>query len=148
MTQLFYIQNNDLAIANFEFLLIFFELLSGLKINFLKSEVIVTEAPDEEQTRVENLLNCREGSFLITYLGFPIADRKLMMIDWEGLVALVGHLVDPWMGRFMSSVACLTLPNSSLSSLPTYAMGLFLLADGSMRPSINIWLDFLVRGRR
>jgi hypothetical protein len=48
------IQNNNLAIANLKFLLICFELLSGLKINFLKSEVIVTRVSREEQTIVAN----------------------------------------------------------------------------------------------
>jgi hypothetical protein len=67
----------------------------------------------------------REGSFPITYLDFPIADSRLTMVDWEGLVALVEHRVNPWQGRFMSSAAHLTLINSSLSSLPTHAMGLF-----------------------
>jgi hypothetical protein len=124
------IHNNNLAIANLKFLLICFELLSGLKINFMKSEAIVTKVSREEQTRVANLLNCKEGSFPFTYLGFPIAHRKLTMLDWEGLVAMVGHRVDPWQGRFMSSAARLTLIKSSLSSLPTHAMGLFLLAEG------------------
>jgi hypothetical protein len=44
------IQNNNLAIANLKFLLIYFELLSGLKINFLKSEAIVTRVSREEKT--------------------------------------------------------------------------------------------------
>ena len=34
------IQNDTLSMANLKFLLIWFELLSGLKINYLKSEVI------------------------------------------------------------------------------------------------------------
>jgi hypothetical protein len=82
------------------------------------------------QARVANALNCKQGSFPFTYLGFPIADRQLSISDWEGLVGKVGHRVDPWQGRFMSLAARLTLINSSLSSLTLYAMGLFLLADG------------------
>ena len=41
------------------------------------------------------------------------------------------HRVDPWQGKWMSSAARLTLSNSSLSSLPMFVMGLFLLADGT-----------------
>jgi hypothetical protein len=122
---------DDLCIANLKFLLISFEILSGLKINFLKSEVIVTGASPSEQTRVANALNCKEGAFPFTYLGFPMVDRALTMADWEGLVGSVGHRVDPWQGRFMSSAARLTLINSSLSSLTIFSMGLFLLADGT-----------------
>jgi hypothetical protein len=80
---------------------------------------------------VAHALNCQEGTFPFTYLGFPLADRPLTMADWEGLVGRVGHQVDPCQGRFMSSAARLTLINSSLSILAIYAMGLFMLADGT-----------------
>jgi hypothetical protein len=119
------------CIANLKFLLIAFEILLGLKINFLKSEVIVMGAPPSEQARVAHALNCKEGAFPFTYLGFLMADRALTMTDWEGLIGTVGHRVDSWQGRFMSSVARLTLINSCLSSLTIFSMGLFLLADGT-----------------
>ena len=48
----------------------------------------------------------------------------------ERLVGHVGHRLDPWQGRLMSSVARLILTNSSLASLPIYTMSLFLLAEG------------------
>jgi hypothetical protein len=111
---------DDVCIANLKFILIAFEILSGLKINFLKSEIIVMGASPAEQTRVANALNCKEGAFPFTYLGFPMADRALTMSDWEGLIGSVGHRVDPWQGRFMSSAARLTLINSCLSSLFDY----------------------------
>lgn len=77
------------------------------------------------------MLNCKTGSFPLTYLGFPISDSKLTPADMAGLVNVVGHRVDPWQGRLMSSAARLTLTNASLSSLPTFTMGLFLLAEGT-----------------
>jgi hypothetical protein len=60
-----------------------------------------------------------------------MADRPLTITDWDGLVGIVGHRVDPWQGHFMSSVARLMLINSSLSSLAIYTMGIFLLAHGT-----------------
>jgi hypothetical protein len=82
---------DDVCIANLKFLLIAFEILSGLKINFLKIEVIVMGACPTEQARVANALNCKEGAFPFTYLGFSMADRALTMADWEGLIGTVGH---------------------------------------------------------
>jgi hypothetical protein len=122
---------DDNSIANLKFILIAFEILSGLKINYLKSEVIVMGAPPSEHARVAQALNCKEGKFPFTYLRFPMSDRALTMADWEGLIGSVGHRVDPWQGRFMSSAARLTFINSSLSSLTTFTMGLFLLAEGT-----------------
>ena len=46
------------------------------------------------------------------------------------LYGKVANRVSPWHGRFMSSAARLILTNTSLSSLPMFTMGMFLLADG------------------
>jgi hypothetical protein len=86
---------DDRYLANLKFLLLCFELMSGLKINFFKSEVLVMGVSPQEQSRVANLLNYREGTFPFTYLGFPLSDKKLSISDWEPLVNLVGHRVDP-----------------------------------------------------
>ena len=55
------IQNNDNAIANLKFLLLCFEDMSGLKINFHKSETYVLDQPLHEQRRITNMLNCKLG---------------------------------------------------------------------------------------
>jgi hypothetical protein len=48
---------DDNSIGNLKFLLIAFEILLGLTINFLKSEVIVMGVSQEEQARVAHALN-------------------------------------------------------------------------------------------
>jgi hypothetical protein len=125
------IQNTQESLTNLKFLLLCFELLSGMKINFHKSEVIVMGAGEAEQARVARLLNCKQGKFPFTYLGFTMSDHKLSMADVEPLVASVGKRAAPWQGRFMSSAARLTLIDACLLNLPLHTMGLFLLADGS-----------------
>jgi hypothetical protein len=105
--------------------------MSGMKINFHKSEVIVMGVSAQEQARVARLLNCNQGKFPFTYLGFTISDHKLSIADVEPLVATVGKRAAPWQGRFMSSAARLILIDACLSSLPLHTMGLFMLADGT-----------------
>jgi hypothetical protein len=56
-----------------------FEDVSGLKINYHKSEVIVMGQPLEEQQRVANKFNCKRVTFPFMYLGLPICDRKLRL---------------------------------------------------------------------
>jgi hypothetical protein len=125
------IQNTQEGLINLKFLLLCFELLSGMKINFHKSEVIVMGVVEAEQARVARLLNCKQGKFPFTYLGFTMSDHKLTMADVEPLVALVGKCAMPWQGIFMSSAARLTLIDACLSNLSLHTMGLFLLANGS-----------------
>jgi hypothetical protein len=52
-----------------------------MKINFHKSEVIVMGADVVEQASVARLLNCKQGKFPFTYLGFTMSDHKLTMAD-------------------------------------------------------------------
>jgi hypothetical protein len=102
-----------------------------MKINFHKSEVIVMGVDEEEQTRVARLLNCNQGKFPFTYLGFTMSDHKLIIADNEPLVATVGKRAAPWQGRFMSFAARPTLIDACLTNLLVHTMGLFLLADGT-----------------
>jgi hypothetical protein len=57
------IQKDDLSIANLKFLLASFELLSGLKFNFHKSEVIVMGVSPQEQSRVAGSLTVKKEHF-------------------------------------------------------------------------------------
>jgi mannosylglycoprotein endo-beta-mannosidase len=116
------IQNSEEGLRNLKFILLCFGLLSGLKINFHKSEVIVMGVEAEEQARVARLLNCKQGRFPFTYLGFSMSDHKLSIADMEPLVATVGKRAAPWQGRFMSSAARLTLIDACLSNLPLHSM--------------------------
>jgi hypothetical protein len=124
------IQPDDLAITNLKFLLLCFENMSGLRINFHKSEVMVMGTSDREKQRIANMLNCKQGSFPFTYLGLPISDHAITAADWGPLTAKVAKRADPWTGKFMSSAAHLILVNACLSSLPLHAMGVCMLGDG------------------
>ena len=104
--------------------------MSGLKINFHKSEAFVLDQSPEVCTRVARQLNCKLGAFPFTYLGLPISDKNLTVDQWAFLVMKLAGRVEPWIGRFLSSGGRLVLSNSCLASLPMFAMGLFLLQEG------------------
>jgi hypothetical protein len=53
-------------------LLYIFEAMSGLKINFEKSEVMMVVQDDIKIQCYSNLFNCQEGTWPIKYLGTPI----------------------------------------------------------------------------
>jgi hypothetical protein len=53
----------DLALTNLKFLLLCFESMSGLRINFHKSDVLVLGVTPKEQHRIANLLICKLGYF-------------------------------------------------------------------------------------
>ncbi|KAK1685344.1 hypothetical protein QYE76_046192 [Lolium multiflorum] len=123
------IEPSDMGLANLKLLLLCFENMLGLKINFAKSEAVVTGVPDLDRQRVADALNCKLGSLPLHYLGLPVSDRPLSVADWNFLTEKVGHRVEPWKGLFLASAGRLELTNSCLSSLPLFAMGLYLLHD-------------------
>jgi hypothetical protein len=91
-----------MGIANLKFLLLCFENMSGLKINFDKSQVVVAGVAPEEKRIVADMLNCKPGSLPMKYLGLPVRDRPLRVADWEFLPGKVEHRVDP--GHFLGLV--------------------------------------------
>jgi hypothetical protein len=60
--------------------------MSGFKINFHESEVLIMGYNREEQQRIADNLNCRLSSFSVNYLGMPIHDTRILIKDLDPLV--------------------------------------------------------------
>jgi hypothetical protein len=84
---------SDLGVAKLKVLLLCFENMSGLEINFDKCEAIVTGVLMAKKVRIANRLNFKLGKFPIKYLGLPISDRELSVADWGFLPQKLGHRV-------------------------------------------------------
>ena len=55
--------------------------MSGLKINYQKSEVFGVGINADEQTTIGNLINCEVGVFLLKYLGVPVGPDNTLVKD-------------------------------------------------------------------
>ena len=86
--------DND-SITNLKFILYCFEWMSGLKINYHKSEVYVFGVEEERRNEISNILNCKKGVLPMTYLGFPIHDRKLHAKAFENIVGKMRRKLQP-----------------------------------------------------
>jgi hypothetical protein len=122
---------SDEGILNLKLIKLCFEDMSGLKINLSKSELVVVGKPAAEKVSIGRLLNCKLVDFPITYMGLPVSNKRLRVSDWKFLSGKVGHRVDPWQGMFLASAGRLELSNSCLSSLPMFAMSLYMLYDAT-----------------
>jgi hypothetical protein len=63
-------------------LLYMFEQLSGLKINYDKSEILVIGGDQDMAVMYAQIFNCQIVSFPLKYLGVPISVSRLHVIDW------------------------------------------------------------------
>lgn len=106
------------SIVNLKLLLYCFEWLSGLKINFHKSEVFVFGFSQPETEEMANMLNCKLGTL-------PISDRHLGAMAFSDTYDKMRKRLDPWKGKNLTSGGRLILSNSCLSSLPMYTMGFY-----------------------
>ena len=72
-----FIGNSDLNVRNLKFILYCFEAMSGMKINYDKSEIFSVGVELAEQSRIAAIFGCKIGKFPMTYLGLPVSDSKL-----------------------------------------------------------------------
>jgi len=80
--------DHDLVKAeNLKLLLIAFEQVSGLKINYHKSELFCFGQAAEEEDRYHQLFGCKKGNYPFKYLGIPMHVRKLNNSDWKVIEA-------------------------------------------------------------
>lgn len=133
-------------IRNLKLILYCFEWLTGLKINFHKSEVYVFGVSQEEKERMANMLNCALGSFPMKYLGVPVSYKHLNMEAFRPIVQKMRNILDPWKGKFITSGGRQILTNTCLSSIPMYCMGFYLLKDGVHKEMDNIRAKFFWQG--
>lgn len=124
------IRNDPMDIVSLKFLLMCFEAMSGLKINFEKSDIIVMGCDLEAQLRSTHMMNGRLRAIPMTYPGLPISDYGLRIADFAPIADKVAGSVEPWQGKYLSSGGKLALINVCLTNAPMYAMGFYLLQDG------------------
>lgn len=117
------------SIRTMKLILYCFEWISGLKINHHKSEVVVFGVDIEEEQSIANILNCKVGRLPMKYLGVPFNDHHLGVPAFEPLPIKIGKKLQPWKGKHMSSGGRVILSNTSLASIPTYMMGMYLLNE-------------------
>jgi hypothetical protein len=119
------------SFAAVKFLLYCFEAMSGLKINYQKSEVFGVGLDPDQVRRVANIFNCNVGNFPMTYLGLPISMDRILAKD----LAFVPQKVDKKLGSGFNALASsggrAVLINSCLDSIANYAMGFYLLDEGN-----------------
>ncbi|WJZ85301.1 hypothetical protein VitviT2T_004846 [Vitis vinifera] len=100
-------------------LLMWFEVVSGLRINLEKSELIPVG-------RVENIDDlaldfvCKVGSLSSTYLSFPLGAPFKSVIVWDGVEERFRRRLAIWKRQYLSNRGRTTLIHNTLSNLPIY----------------------------
>jgi len=116
--------------VNMKLLLTTFEQLSGLKINFHKSEIFCFGKAKDHEEFYSRLFGCVIGKYPFRYLGLPMNTRKLNNKDWKVIEERIEKRLSGWKGKMLSVGGRMVLINSVLSSLPMFMMSFFELPKG------------------
>jgi hypothetical protein len=126
--------DHDLEQAkNLKLLLCAFEQLSGLKINFHKSEVFCYGAAREMEASYTSLFGCNSGDYPFRYLGIPMHHRQLLNSEWSKVEERFQQKLSCWKAKYLSYGGRLVLLNSVLSSLPMFMMSFFEVTKGVLK---------------
>ena len=101
-----------------------FEALSGLRINLNKSEILPVGSVDNVQELAVEL-GCRIGSLPSSYLGLPLEANHKALGVWDTVEDRFRKRLASWKSLYISKGGRLTLIQSTLSSLPIYCLSLF-----------------------
>jgi hypothetical protein len=126
--------DNDLErVKNMKLLLCAFEQLSGLKINFHKSELFCYGAAKEIESEYAHIFGCDLGSFPFRYLGIPMHHRKLMNKDRKHVEERFKKRLNYWRSKMLLVGGRLVLLNSILSNLLMFMLSFFELPKGVLK---------------
>uniref|UniRef100_A0A8I7B9N1 Reverse transcriptase domain-containing protein n=1 Tax=Hordeum vulgare subsp. vulgare TaxID=112509 RepID=A0A8I7B9N1_HORVV len=125
-------EDNVSNALNIKLLLYIFEIMSGLKINFLKSEIFLVGADDDTMRNYADMLNCEIGAFPIKYLGMPVSYPGLKWSDWIFVDDKFISHGESWISESLSSGGRLIKVNAVLSHIPSYYMSMALIKKSTL----------------
>ena len=125
--------------------LIWFEAVSGLKVNLGKFELVVVGAVHNMDLLVA-VLGCKQGSLPMKYLGLPLGAKFKDKSTWNPILEKMKRKLAGWKKLYLSKGGKVTLIKSTLSNLPTYFLSLFPIPASVANQIARLQRDFLWGG--
>jgi hypothetical protein len=102
----------------------YFEKLSGMRINYYKSDLTPINLDEEEIQDYIKIFCCKIEKFPFVYLRFPIHYEKLMRECIQPAVNKIMKRISGWKNSLLSYGARLVLLKACLASIPVYLMSI------------------------
>ncbi|CAJ2662251.1 unnamed protein product [Trifolium pratense] len=122
--------------------LVLFETMSGLKVNFNKSILVDVNIPDSWLGEAASALCCKLGNIPFLYLGLQIGGDPRRLVFWEPVLTRIKNRLSGWKSRFLSFVGRLVLLKSVLTSIPVYALSFFKAPSGIISSIESLFIKF------
>jgi hypothetical protein len=90
-------------VRNLKWILTCFELMSGMRINYHKSELIPVNVVEEGILHMySDVFGCPIAAFPIKYLGIPLHYQKLRREDLQPLIDKIIKQIAGWRGKLLT----------------------------------------------
>nr|KYP53471.1 Putative ribonuclease H protein At1g65750 family [Cajanus cajan] len=120
-----------------------FELISGLKVNFIKSKFGAIGLQVQVMERYAQLLNCKLLKLPSIYLGLPIGANPRRKEIWNPVLEKIKRRLSNWKGKVLSMAGRVQLINLVLTSLPLYYLSFYKIPKGVSSKISRLQRQFL-----
>ena len=123
-------------------IMLYFEALSGLRIN-LDKRVILPVGEVDNLNQLVSGLGCRVGSLPSSYFRLPLRYKVNSSRVWERIEEKFRRRLAAWKRQYISKGGRLTLIRSTLSNMPIYLLSLLRMPKSVKNRLEKIQRDFL-----
>ena len=110
--------------------LLLFEAMAGLKVNFHKSMLVGVNIANFWLGEAASILNCKVGKTHFVYLGLSIGGDPRRIAFWDPILHTINSRLSGWKSHFLSFGGRLILLKFVLTSLHVYALSFFKAPQG------------------
>jgi len=103
-----------------KWLLVCFEKMSGMKINYDKSDLLTIGLSPDSANNYAKVFCCKLSDFPIKYLGVPLHFTKLRRVDLQPVIDKIIKRIAGWRGRLLSYAGRLILAIKSMPCKYSY----------------------------
>jgi hypothetical protein len=123
-----------------------FELVSGLKINFVKSKLYGINIESRLLEAGAAFLSCRSDVIPFKFLGVSVGANPRRRETWKPVVESMSKRLNLWKSRQLSLGGRITLINSVLSSIPLYYFSFYKAPVCVLKSLVSLQRNFLWGG--
>ncbi|XP_058774729.1 uncharacterized protein LOC131649001 [Vicia villosa] len=127
-------------------LILLFESMSGLKVNYLKSSLVGINVSQHWIMEAANILNCGISSLPLSYLGLPIGENSKRLDTWSQVINTVKTRLSSWKNKHLSIGGRIVILKSVLFAIPVYFLSFFKIPPGIIFKLESIFKQFLWGG--
>jgi hypothetical protein len=92
----------DQHLNNLKRILMIFERVSGMRVNFHKSDCIPLNVDEGRAHEIAHILSCPLGKLHLKYLSVPLHFEKLKRVDIQPLIDKLIKRISGWSGRLLA----------------------------------------------